>query len=141
MCRVFDHSKIVVCCKRIQYIGDDNAKHYFKVIHVLVTVEDLSQHFSILNITWYFQMLLLRAAKQNNYTKRVINKCLCVCVCVCYCAPLLVGASICVCECARWRDLHGNQISTGQAPWAWAQWAHYTLPTQGTYGSRSHLRI
>lgn len=88
--RVFDHSKIFVCCKRIQYIGDNNAKHYFKVIHVLVTIEDLSQHFSILNITWYFQMLLLRAAKQNNYTKRVINKCLCVCVC--YCAP----ASVCV---------------------------------------------
>lgn len=47
-------------------------------------------------------------------------------MCVCYCAPQLVGASICVCECARWRDLHGNQISTGQA-----QWAHYPLPTQG----------
>lgn len=94
--RVFDHSKIVVCCKRIQYIGDNNAKHYFKVIHVLVTIEDLSQHFSILNITWYFQMLLLRAAKQNNYTKRVINKCLCVCVCAIARRNLSVPASVCV---------------------------------------------
>lgn len=80
VCRVFDHSKIVVRFKRIQYIGDHNAEHYFKVIHVLVAIENLGQHFSILDITWYFQMLLLRAAKQNNYTKRVINKCLCVCV-------------------------------------------------------------
>lgn len=50
----------------LQYVNNDNCGHNLYVVHILVSIEHLTQFLGILNIPWQFDVLPLRPVQMKS---------------------------------------------------------------------------